>query len=128
MASPWGLSQLPQPFVQQAYPFVQGWGGIPPHMQPFASPTPLSPSPAGCHTPQHIIPQVNLMTGDTTVEVWCRKYGLGDEECQSLTKLGFKVGDKLDSLSMDIWEWAKVPPLRRLRILDAYATSVAGLR
>lgn len=57
------------------------------------------------------------------MEAWCHKYGLGDEECQSLTKLGFKVGDKLDLLSTDIWEWGEVPPLRRLRILDAYATS-----
>ena len=27
------------------------------------------------------------------------------EDRQSLIKLGFKVGDKLDVLGADIWEW-----------------------
>jgi len=79
----------------------------------------MSPTPA-VHQPSQ---QIHTIPTQNTVETWCQTYGLGPEECQSLIKLDFKVGDKLDALSDAIWEWAAVPPLRRICILEAYATS-----
>ena len=87
-------------------------------MQAFAAPS-MSPSPAA-HQPSQ---QIHSIPAQNTVEAWCQTYGLGPEECQSLIKLDFKVGDKLDALSDTIWERAAVPPLRRIRILEAYSAS-----
>jgi hypothetical protein len=87
-------------------------------MQAFAPPN-MSPTPAARQPSQ----QIHSIPAQNTVEAWCQTYGLGAEECQSLIKLDFKVGDKLDALSDTIWEWAAVPPLRRIRILDAYTAS-----
>lgn len=58
------------------------------------------------------------------IEAWCHKHGLGNEECDALKKLGFKLGDKLDNLPDEVWTWAEVPPLRRIRIVAAYNTSL----
>lgn len=135
MMSPWGFGSLPpspQQFGAQFHPFMHAqWGsaaGFPTQMQLFAAANQLPLGFAAHQVPQQtqMIPQPDLIAGEITVEAWCHKYSLGDEECQSLIKLGFKVGDKLDSLSADIWEWAGVPPLRRMRILDAYAASKAA--
>lgn len=41
-----------------------------------------------------------------TIEDWCRKHNLKDDKFQGLMKLGFYVGDKLNGLSKDMWEWA----------------------
>jgi hypothetical protein len=102
------------------------------HMQQFVPPT-LSPVAhhlgPGC-THQHFGASASISAAlaqitKNPVEEWCQKYALDDEDCQSLKKLGFKVGDKLDALGADIWEWAAVPPLARIRILNAYVASKA---
>lgn len=59
----------------------------------------------------------------TEVEEWCRKHGLGNDERQGLMKLGFRIGDKLDKLSKDLWEWADLGPLHQQRILAAYSNA-----
>lgn len=56
-----------------------------------------------------------------TVEDWCKKHNLGDKERQGLMKLGFCVGDKLDGLSLGMWEWADLGPFHQQRILAAYS-------
>ena len=55
-----------------------------------------------------------------SVDKWCHKFNLGNDECQSLIKLGFKVGDKLDLVTDDMWEWVGVAPLHHMHILAAY--------
>lgn len=59
-------------------------------------------------------------------EEWCKKHNLGDDEYQGLMKLGFRVGDKLDELSKDMWEWANLGPLHQQCILAAYRDSNAA--
>jgi hypothetical protein len=66
--------------------------------------------------------QASLSTpSQLTIEGWCNKHNLGDDECQGLTKLGFRVGDKLDALAKDVWQWAGLGPLHQQRILAAYS-------
>jgi hypothetical protein len=95
--APWGYgngnlpSLLPQQFESQFYPLMSPWA-MAVHMQAF-NPINMSRTPAS----QQQIQQGNPMAAQNTVEAWCHAYGLGSEECQSLTKLDFKVGDKLDS-------------------------------
>ncbi|KAG2150929.1 hypothetical protein DEU56DRAFT_714345, partial [Suillus clintonianus] len=124
--SPWNLpNPLLQQFSSPMYPFVP-WNMHPLHMQQFVPPT---PSPVAHHvgpgcTHQHFGASASISAAPAQVtknpvEEWCQKYALDDEDCQSLKKLGFKVGDKLDALGADIWEWAAVPPLARIRILNA---------
>ena len=65
----------------------------------------------------------NAGVGTESVDDWCNKFNLGDEERQGLNKLGFRVGDKLDSLTNDVWDWAGLAPLCRMQILAAYQSS-----
>lgn len=64
----------------------------------------------------------SAVAGAESVDEWCRRHSLGEDERQGLIKLGFKVGDKLDDLTNDLWEWAGLAPLCRMRILVAYRT------
>jgi hypothetical protein len=64
--------------------------------------------------------QASSSVNQPTVEGWCNQHNLGDDECQGLTKLGFHIGDKLDGLTKDVWEWAGLGPLHQQRILAAY--------
>lgn len=100
-----------------SYPSHQGmvpqWGfpNAPPQT-PTAKPTsqvgPLQPG-----TPQ--------AKSSQDVQAWCFKYGLGDEECAGLSKLGFRIGQSHELLSLEgsMWEWAGIPPLAKMRILAA---------
>lgn len=103
-----------------------------PHMQQFTLPTPVAHHPGPGCTQQHFsvpasIAAVLAQVTKNPMEEWCQKYDLDHDDCQSLKKLGFnlKVSDKLDALGAEIWEWAVVPPLTRIRILNAYAASKA---
>ena len=120
MTAPWGYGNMPSPSPQQFGPqFYQPWA-MPAHMQAFTGPN-TPPTLAA----QRVLPiqQINPMAAENAVAIWCRKFGLDTEERDSLTKLGFKVSDKLDSLSDTLWEWAGVLPLGHIRILEAYAAS-----
>jgi hypothetical protein len=61
-----------------------------------------------------------------TVEGWCNKHNLGDDERQGLAKLGFHVGNTLDMLAKDVWEWAGLGPLHQQHILAAYNIEQCG--
>jgi hypothetical protein len=100
-----------------------GWG-YPSPMAPGSAP--IMP-PTGMPT---MMPQPSSNTGtptpsstQLTVEEWCKKHNLGDDERQGLMKLGFRVGDKLDGLSKEMWEWADLGPLHQQRILAVYSNA-----
>ncbi|KAG5633996.1 hypothetical protein H0H81_003980 [Sphagnurus paluster] len=122
----------------QASPMPMPWGGYmsgpvylqppPPYNHPY-TPTPAGPPPY-YHGSLTESPQA--MTGalgschSLTVSLadWCADRNLDETEEKGLTKLGFKVGDSLATLSMDVWEWAGLGPLHRNRILIACGLSV----
>ncbi|KAF8229164.1 hypothetical protein L208DRAFT_1379031 [Tricholoma matsutake] len=90
------------------------WGYLPPAVQlhtPGAAQIPSLPS-----TPTPAVSAASQIT----VEGWCNKHNLGDDKRQRLTKLGFCVGNNLDTLAKDVWEWAGLGPLHQQHILAAY--------
>jgi hypothetical protein len=105
------------------------YGGMPssPGYPPLPWGYPLPMAPGSAPTPPMSVPQLSSSTPapftQLTVEDWCRKHNLGDDERQGLMKLGFRVGDKLDGLSKDMWEWADLGPLHQQRILAAYSNA-----
>lgn len=54
-----------------------------------------------------------------SVNEWCTKHGLGEEECRGLIKLGFQVGNDLDVVDIEMWQWAGLGPFHRHRIMSA---------
>lgn len=56
------------------------------------------------------------------VKAFCDKYDLGDEEREGLCKLGFRIGDALDTVTESEWAISGLPPLHRRRILLAWNT------
>lgn len=98
------------------------WGYPPPAVQPH------TPGPAQMQSlPSTPLAMPAVSTASQlTVEGWCNKHNLGDDERQGLTKLGFRVGDNLDTLAKDVWEWAGLGPLHQQRILAAYNIERCG--
>jgi hypothetical protein len=103
------------PFSEMAVPGYppMPWGYLQPHT-PGSMPSSAHASP----TPSMLI-QASSSVNQLTVE-GCNQHNLGDDERQGLTKLGFCVGDKLDALTKDVWEWAGLGPLHQQHILGAY--------
>ncbi|KAG1732475.1 hypothetical protein EDB19DRAFT_1911987 [Suillus lakei] len=63
---------------------------------------------------------------DSSGEDGDETYGDDELERHRLPRIRWRnVGDKLDALGADIWEWAAVPPLAHIRILNAYVASKA---
>lgn len=69
--------------------------------------------------PSHATMQNNPLSGPS-LDRWCLKHNLGEEERQALIKLGFRVGDNIKKVTPAEWEWTGLPPLPRQRIMDAY--------
>jgi hypothetical protein len=122
---------MPPTFPGFPYGGMPSSPGYPPlpwsYPSPMAAPgsAPMQPMPAmmpqlSSSTGTHHTPAPAPSTTQITVEEWCKKHNLGDDERQGLMKLGFRVGDKLDGLSKDMWEWADLGPLHQQRILAAY--------
>jgi hypothetical protein len=117
------------------YQFMQQWGmpsvpSGPSHMNGFMPgfmpPTPISPSGPGPTTVYQTGP--SAPTGNTSIvdaaAAWCRQYNLGDEELRCLQRLGFRVGDNLNDLTDEMWNFAEALPLCRMRIIRAYKSSL----
>lgn len=85
----------------------------------------MSPTPASHFGAQSsTVAGVSNAGAPDPIDMWGRDYGLDAEECGYLRKLGFRVGDKLDTISEKMWEAASVPILRRVSILKAYSLSL----
>jgi hypothetical protein len=97
-------------------------GYPPPPPMPWNYPTmSLAPSHAMVQSTVAAGPstRLNSLSGPT-LDGWCLKHNLGEEERQALIKLGFRVGDNMKKVTPAEWEWTGLPPLPRQRILDAY--------
>jgi hypothetical protein len=119
LASSWGFpSPLPQ-IPPAMYQFMQQWG-MPSHMHTFMPPT---PSPTTIHQPSAPNGNISMVDVNHVITAWCLQHHLGDEESQCLQKLGFKVGDDLNKVTVEMWKFAEALPLCRMRILRAYRSS-----
>lgn len=56
---------------------------------------------------------------------WCKQYGLGADEHAMLSKLGFRPGDNLKSVTDGMWTAAGALPMCQIHILAAYDASIA---
>ena len=128
--SPWSQPPyqnfgMPSPHAPHTF-FPYGGMAVPGYPpMPWGYPQPHTPGsmPSSAHalpTPSMLM-QASSSVNQLTVEEWCNQHNLGDDECQGLTKLGFHVGDKLDALAKDVWEWAGLGPLHQQRILAVYS-------
>jgi hypothetical protein len=111
---------IPPPSI--AYPFNQ------PHFPGFDTAMPRG-YPTNAHTPR---PKTSQPTSSTApfaedfpveqdVKTWCLKHKLSEAEYRGLCKLGFRVGDQLEGLEQELWEWAELAPLHVKRIKAACA-------
>jgi hypothetical protein len=74
---------------------------------------------------RNVIPAAQPVTN--SLEDWCSKHNLGNEERLGLIKLGFRVGDhNLVMLPAAEWEWAGLAPLHKQRILVAHNAEHRG--
>lgn len=74
---------------------------------------------------QAIVPETltqSLSVPQMAVKAFCDKYELGDEEREGLRKLGFRVGDALDTVTENEWVISGLAPLHRRRVLSAWNT------
>ncbi|KAG6904821.1 hypothetical protein DXG01_006953, partial [Tephrocybe rancida] len=127
--SPWGMNAYLFP-----YPTMTPYTPPPPPFFPFASPSAYTtPGPGAWGQPmagnsfyglqrQTHSPNTPTPMRLTILAAWCRQHGLGNEELEGLTKLGFRVGDS-DLDDLDYWAWHEVGlgPLHKQRILRACA-------
>jgi hypothetical protein len=67
-------------------------------------------------------PSPSLTVPQAAVKAFCDKYDLGDEEREGLQKLGFRVGDALDTVTESEWLVSGLAPLHRRRVLLAWNT------
>lgn len=119
--SPYGMPHGYSPVS----PIHFGYPQMPPRTPGAAGPSatyPMSSQGAGLSNLTTQAPlQTVLPDQPTTATDWCRKHGLGEEECRGLAQLGFRgTGDKLDALPDDVWKWANLGPLHKQRIMSAY--------
>lgn len=74
---------------------------------------------------QAVVPEQSnpgLSVPQVAVKAFCDKYDLGDEEREGLRKLGFRVGDALDTVTESEWVISGLAPLHRRRVLLAWNT------
>ena len=136
--SPWNVHGYPNflasPTPHQYYPYPATPPGYPPmpwgypHMS--QGPQPHTPGPHHNHNDITRTAAIGLggistpaaqPASTSSLEDWCNKHNLGNEERLGLIKLGFRVGDKnLVTLPAPEWEWAGLGPLHKQRILAAY--------
>jgi hypothetical protein len=74
--------------------------------------------------PKQLTPELTpaLSAPLAAVKAFCDKYDLGDEEREGLRKLGFRIGDVLDTITESEWAISGLPPLHRRRVLLAWNT------
>jgi hypothetical protein len=63
-----------------------------------------------------------LSVPQAAVKAFYDKHGLGDEEHEGLRKLGFRIGDALDTVTKSEWAISGMAPLHRRRVLLAWNT------
>jgi hypothetical protein len=63
-----------------------------------------------------------LSVSQAAVKAFCDKYDLGDEEREGLRKLGFRIGDALDTVTESEWAISGLAPLHRRHVLSAWNT------
>jgi hypothetical protein len=68
------------------------------------------------------LPAPALSVPQAAVKAFCDKYNLGDEERDGLCKLGFRIGDALDTVTESEWVISGLAPLHRRRVLLAWNT------
>jgi hypothetical protein len=71
---------------------------------------------------QTLTPASSLSVSQAAVKAFCDKYDLGDEEREGLRKLGFRIGDALDTVTESEWAMSNLAPLHRRRVLLAWNT------
>ena len=107
---PWGYPPMPQPHT----PGPQLNATVPMHAHTASHASPVSLVTAG--------PIIPGPAAQPSLEDWCSKHKLGNEERQGLIKLGFRVGDdNLVTLPASEWEWAGLGPLHKQCILTPYS-------
>jgi hypothetical protein len=79
---------------------------------------PSGPSQGNAVVPKQLTPALSAPLA--AVKAFCDKYDLGDEEREGLCKLGFRIGDVLDTVTESEWAISGLPPLHRRRILLAW--------
>jgi hypothetical protein len=99
------------------------------HGYPPSSGYALPPPPNGCIPPPSPwgqvtnqttpLPAIDLNPRVKELKSWCTQVGLGDEEFQGLNKLGYRVGESLDAITLGMWEYAGLGPLHQVRISGA---------
>ena len=70
--------------------------------------------------PEQLTP--TLLVSQAAVKAFCDKYDLGDEEREGLHKLGFRIGDDLNTVTESEWAVSGLAPLHRRRVLSAWNT------
>jgi hypothetical protein len=98
----------------------------------YPSPTHFPPVPANqvqlsqADTANHAaIPTSStptLSAPQAAVKAFCDKYDFGNEEREALHKLGFRIGDDLNSVTDDEWGTSGLAKLHRRRVLLAWNT------
>ncbi|KAG6834965.1 hypothetical protein H0H93_006043, partial [Arthromyces matolae] len=128
--TPWAMGAMnnyPFPFVPMPYsPMAPSnffsFPTLP--IANYATPTPSTPGPMwGPNNVNRLMttpstPNASTAHSNIMVE-WGKKHGLGQEELDGLTKLGYRIGDDLTSLETSMWQEVGLGPLHRQRILRA---------
>ena len=70
--------------------------------------------------PEQLTPTLSVV--QAAVKAFCDKYEFGDEEREGLRKLGFRMGDALDTVTEIEWAVSGLAPLHRCRVLSAWNT------
>lgn len=83
------------------------------------------------HTVIPILSTPTLSAPQAAVKAFCDKHEFGEEEREGLRKLGFRIGDDLDTVTESEWVVCGLAPLHRRRVLLAWNTersaAIAGI-
>jgi hypothetical protein len=117
---PYGYPPVHPPAYPPIPPFYNYWG------QPSVSQTPFIPTTPN-HAPSSLAkefmssPVPEIIEDQTmTIDDFCATYNLSSQDKGALVRLGFNVGDKLGSISVEDRKEAGIKPLEWQRIYKAY--------
>ena len=111
--SPWSYGGYPQPPLHVNTPPTT----VPRESGAAVAP-PIFPTIGNAHTTHEQNGQHSSVPL-SEVGSWCAQKNFKGEEYQALKKLGYRVGDPLENITAEMWQWAGLGPLHYARIREA---------